>query len=77
MAYEPLYDPWDYYSPYYGGPLGYGWYGGPYGGWGLWGGGYSNMVAVPYDETVRMLKGTAIRYTNTLDLGDHDRAAGS
>jgi hypothetical protein len=66
VAYEPLYDPWGYYSPYYGTPWGYGGvggYGGPYGSWGPWGGGYSGSVAVPYDETMRMLKGTAIRYT--------------
>lgn len=73
-AYEPLYDPWGYNSPYYGAPWGYGggWgYGGPsYGSWGPWGGGYSGVVAVPYDETMRMLKGTAIRYTEaTTDDG--------
>jgi len=64
VAYEPLYDPWGYNSPYYGGPWGYGGVGGPYGGWGPWGG-YSSGVAVPYDESVRMLMGTAIRYAQT------------
>jgi hypothetical protein len=66
VTYEPLYDPWGYNSPYYGTPWGYGWYGygGPSGGWGMWGGGYSDIVAVPYEETVRMLMGTAIRYTD-------------
>jgi len=62
VAYEPLYNPWGY-GPYYGNPWGYGGYGGPFGGWGLWGGGYSGAVAVPVDETMRMLMGTAIRYT--------------
>ncbi len=64
MAYEPVYDPWGYNGPYYGMPWGYGGYGGPYGGGGMWGGGYSGMLAVPVDETMRMLMGTAIRYTN-------------
>ena len=73
VAYEPLYDPWGYNSPYYGTPWGYGGYGaygGPYGSWGLWGGGYSGSVAVPYDVVTRMLMGTAIRYTEATDLGD-------
>jgi hypothetical protein len=64
VTYEPLYGPWGYNSPYYGTPWGYGSYGGLSGGWGMWGGGYSNIVAVPYEETVRMLMGTAIRYTD-------------
>ena len=65
VAYEPLYDPWGYNSPYYGGPWGYnGGFGGPYGGWGPWGG-YSSGIAVPYDESVKMLMGTAISYTKT------------
>ena len=65
VAYEPLYDPWGYNSPYYGGPWGNGGgFGGPYGGWGPWGG-YSSGVAVPYDESIRMLMGTALRYTET------------
>jgi hypothetical protein len=64
VAYDPLYDPWGYNSPYYGGPWGYGGFGGPYGGWGPWGG-YSSGMAVPYDESVRLLMGTAIRYTDT------------
>lgn len=72
VAYEPVYDPWGYNSPYYGGPWGYGGgYGGPLGGWGPWGGMYSGSVAVPYDETVRMLMGTAIRYTQPMDSSDH------
>jgi hypothetical protein len=61
MAYEPAYDPWAYDSLYYGGP-----YGGLYGGWGPWAGLYPGSIAVPYDETVRMLMGTAIRYTDIL-----------
>lgn len=70
VVYEPLYDPWSY-GPYYGGPGGYGgWYGGPWGGWGPWGGMYSGSVAVPYDETIRMLEGIAIRYTDATSLGD-------
>ena len=64
VAYEP-YDPWGYNSPYYGGPWGYGGgFGGPYGGWGPWGG-YFGGIAVPYDESIRMLMGTAIRYAET------------
>ena len=73
VAYEPLYDPWGYNSPYYGTPWGYngyGGYGGPFGSWGPWGGGYSRSIAVPYDEVTRMLKGTAIRYTEATGLGD-------
>ena len=73
VAYQPLYDPWGYNSPYYGTPWGYGGYGGyggPFGSWGLWGGGYSGSVAVPYDEVTRMLMGTAIRYTEATGLGD-------
>ncbi|MDF0665562.1 MAG: hypothetical protein P0119_05730 [Nitrospira sp.] len=68
-TYSPLYGPWGYYSPYYGGPWGsgmYGMYGGLYGGWGPWGGGPFGSMAVPYEyhETVRILTGTAIRYTD-------------
>lgn len=68
-SYQPLYGsygPWGYNSPYYGGPWGYGMYGGLYGGWGPWGGVPFGSVAVPYeyDETVRILTGTAIRYTD-------------
>ena len=73
VAYEPLYDPWGYNSPYYRTPWGYGGYGaygGPFGSRGPWGGGYSGSVAVPYDVVTRMLMGTAIRYTNATDLGD-------
>lgn len=77
VAYQPLYGPWGVNSPYYGTPWGYGGfggYGGPYGSWGPWGGGYSGSVAVPYDETMRMLKGTAIRYTDGADRDDHQRS---
>lgn len=70
VAYEPLYDPWGYNSPYYGIPGGYGGYGGPFGSWGPWGGGYSGSVAVPYDEVMRMLMGTAIHYTDATGLRD-------
>jgi hypothetical protein len=73
VAYQPLYDPWGYNSPYYGSPWGYGGfggYGGPYGSWGPWGGGYAGSVAVPYDETMNMLMGTAIRYTEATGHGD-------
>lgn len=68
VAYEPLYDPWGYNSPYYGTPWGHGGYGGPFGSWGPWSGDYSGSVAVPYDEVTRMLKGTAIRYTEATGL---------
>jgi hypothetical protein len=76
VAYQPMYGPWGYYSPYYGTPWGYGGfggfggYGGPFGSWGPWGGGYSGGMAVPYDETTRMLMGTAIRYTGETGLND-------
>ena len=73
VAYQPLYDPWGYNSPYYGTPWGYGGYGGyggPYGAWGPWGGGYSGSIAVPYDGVTRMLMGTAIRYKDATDFGD-------
>lgn len=65
-SYQPLYGPWGYNSPYYGGPWGYGMYGGLYGGWGPGGGLPFGSMAVPYeyDETVRILMGTAIRYTD-------------
>ncbi len=76
VAYEPLYDQWDANNPYDGSPWGYGWYGGSYGGWGLWGGGYSGMIEVPYDEIVKMLMGTAIRYTDVRDLGDQTKPGG-
>lgn len=71
---EPVYSPWSYYAPYYYGPgyLGYGGYGNGWGysslygpgpmGWGGYGGGY---VAVPYDVTIKSLKGMAIRYTSS------------
>jgi len=70
VAYQSLYDPWGYNSPYYGTPWGYGGYGGPFGSWGSWGGGYAGNVAVPYDEVTRMLMGTAIHYTDSTGLGD-------
>lgn len=70
VAVEPLYDSWGYNSPYYGTPWGDGGYGGPVGSWGPWGGGYAGSVAVPYDEVTRMLKGTAIRYTDSTGRGD-------
>ncbi|HEX5545358.1 MAG TPA: hypothetical protein VFX10_07655 [Nitrospira sp.] len=65
-SYQPLYGPWGYNSPYYGGPWGYGMYGGLYGGWGPGGGLPFGSMAVPYeyDEIVRILMGTAIRYTD-------------
>ncbi len=76
VAYEPLYGPWSYNSPYYGSPWGYGMYGGLYGGWSPWGGGlYSGSIAVPHDETLRLLVGTAIRYTDAAGL-QRDRASG-
>lgn len=69
VAYQPLYNSWGYDSPYYGTPWGYNdGYGSPFGQWGLWGGGYSGSVAVPYDEVTRMLMGTAIRYTEATDF---------
>lgn len=68
VSYESLYGPWGYNSPYYGGPWGYGMYGGLYGGWGPWGGLPFGSIAVPYDETVRILMGTAIRYTDAAVL---------
>lgn len=73
VAYQALYDPWGYNSPYYGTPWGYGGYGGyggPLGSWGPWGGGYSGSVAVPYDEVTRMLMGTAIHYTDATGRSD-------
>ncbi len=65
-SYQPLYGPWGYNSPYYGSPWGYGMYSGLYGGWGPGGGLPFGSMAVPYeyDETVRILMGTAIRYTD-------------
>jgi Starvation-inducible outer membrane lipoprotein len=67
VAYEPLYDPWGYNSPYYGSPWRYG----GYGGWGPRGGFSSSSV--PYDETIKMLMGTAIRYTRQAGLSQHVR----
>lgn len=71
VAYEPTmaYSPFGMggwgYSSY---PYGYGYYGGfpPFGGMGGpmgMGMGYGGSVAVPYDVTVKSLKGLAIRYT--------------
>ena len=68
VAYEPLYGSWSY-GPFYGSPWGYGGYGGPYGMWNPWGGLSSGSVAVPYDETVKMLMGTAIRYRDATPPG--------
>jgi hypothetical protein len=55
VTYEPAYSPWGYSAYSYPG-WGYGgWYYGSYGyGWG--------GTALPYDYTVRSLKGLAIRY---------------
>lgn len=77
VAYQPLYGPWGYNSPYYGSPWGYGMYGGLYGGWGPWGGFSSGSIAVPYDETVRILMGTAIRYTDTTGFQSGSASGGS
>lgn len=77
VAYEPFYGSWGYNSPYYGSPWGYGMYGGLYGGWSPWGGGlYSGSIAVPHDETLRLLMGTAVRYTDAAGV-QHDRATGA
>lgn len=67
-SYQPVYGPWGYNSPYYAGPWGYGMYGG-LGGWGPGGGLPFGSMAVPYeyDETVRILTGTAIRYSDEAD----------
>jgi hypothetical protein len=55
ITYEPFYSPWGYSAYSYPG-WGYGgWYSGSYGyGWG--------ENALPYDYTVRSLRGLAIRY---------------
>ncbi|HET9868098.1 MAG TPA: hypothetical protein VFQ06_12445 [Nitrospira sp.] len=64
VAYQPVYSPWGYYSPYYGlGPYSYR---GPWGyGYGPWGpmGGYHHAVPVPYRVRTTTVKGTAIRYS--------------
>lgn len=70
VDYQPMYNPWGfyapYYSPYYYGPGPYG-YSRPFGyayggGWGpYWG--YQPYAAVPYTVRVTTLKGVAIRYT--------------
>ncbi|HEU4683287.1 MAG TPA: hypothetical protein VFS39_02130 [Nitrospira sp.] len=65
VAYQPTYNPWGYYSPYYYGPGPFGYWGGPYGyGYGAWGPGwgYRSAVPVPYAVRVTTLRGTAIRY---------------
>ena len=60
VAYEPVYSPWGYNSPFYGSGGGYGaWYG-PW----AWEG-YGGTMAVPYDFQVKAMSGTAIRYTDT------------
>ncbi|HJT20200.1 MAG TPA: hypothetical protein VJ746_07000 [Nitrospira sp.] len=70
VVYQPLYGSWGYTGPFYGTPWQYGGYGGPYGTWGPWGGGLSSgSIAVPYDETVKMLMGTAIRYVRKNETG--------
>jgi hypothetical protein len=64
VAYQPAYNPWGYYAPYYGpGPYGY-W--GPWGyRYGLWGPmwGYQQAVPVPYSVRTTTVKGTAIHYS--------------
>jgi hypothetical protein len=69
VDYQPVYDPWGFYAPYYSpyfygpGPYGYGRpFGYGYGGWGS-GWGYRQYAAVPYSVYVTTLKGVAIRYT--------------
>ena len=73
VDYQPAYNPYGYYSPYYYGPaygggFGFGgysrnYYGGMYGPWGPgWGYGYGPGMAVPYTVRIQTLKGTAIRY---------------
>ena len=64
VAYQPIYSPWGYYSPYYGpGPYGYwGPWGYGYRSWGpMWG--YQQAVPVPYQVRTTTVKGTAIRYS--------------
>lgn len=65
VDYQPLYNPWGYYTPYYYGPGPFGYSsmrGSFYGGWGpSWG--YPQYAAVPYSVRVTTLKGVAIRYT--------------
>ena len=68
VDYQPVYNPWGFYAPYYSpyyygpGPYGYSWpLGYAYGGWGPWG--YQQYAAVPYSVRVTTLKGVAIRYT--------------
>lgn len=75
VAYEPTYSPYGFggwgYSAY---PYGFGYYGGypSYGGMGMGMGpmgmggmgGMGGAMAVPYDVTVKSLKGLAIRYIN-------------
>jgi len=63
VAYQPAYNPWGYYTPYYGpGPYGYwGPWGYRYGPWGpTWG--YQQAVPVPYSVRITTVKGTAIHY---------------
>jgi len=62
------YSPWGYESPYYYGP----WvgYGGPYGASGASPVNAAMPYGVPYDITVNVLKGTAIRYGNGDGVGN-------
>lgn len=73
-GYQPRYGPWGYHSPYYGTPWGYGGYGGSFGSWSPWGGGYSSGMVMTYDETTRMLMGTAIRYTEAAGGSSHQQS---
>ena len=69
VDYQPVYNPWGFYAPYYSpyyygpGPFGYSRpFGYAYGGWGpSWG--YRQYAAVPYLAHVTTLKGVAIRYS--------------
>ncbi len=64
VAYQPAYNPWGYYTPYYGpGPYGYwGPWGYRYGPWGpTWG--YQQTVPVPYLVRITTVKGMTIHYS--------------
>jgi hypothetical protein len=67
VDYQPVYNPWGFYAPYYYGPGPYGYsrpWGYSYGAWGpSWG--YRQYAAVPYSVRVTTLKGVAIRYTGS------------
>lgn len=57
LATEPVSNPWGYDSPFYGPGWGYrAWYG-PW----AWGG-YADSMAVPCDQPMNAVSGTAIRY---------------